>query len=63
MGGGGVKPHPLLDSLPEVDSFVVAEFFVAHVSVVTDYLPDVLWWHVLLLGFYETEFPFFAVSL
>ena len=52
-----------LTPLPEVHPLVVAVLPAGHVTVVSDDLADVLWWHVFLLSFYKAKLPFLAVAL
>ena len=49
--------------LPQIHSFVISEFPVCHVSMVTDDLPNMLWGHVFLLCLDKPKFPFLGVPL
>ncbi len=46
----------------KVDTLVVSEFSVRHVSVISDDLADMLRRHVLFLRVDEAEFPFFRIA-
>lgn len=48
---------------PEVDSLVVAELSVGHVSMITDDLPHVLRRHVLFLGLDKSKLSLLTVTL
>lgn len=41
----------------------MTEFPVGHVSMITDDLPHVFRWHVLLLGIHKAKFPLFGIAL
>lgn len=47
-----ISPH-----LPEIDSFVMTEFPVCHVSMVPDNFADMLRWHVLFLSINKAKLP------
>lgn len=49
--------------LPKVDSFVMTELPVGHVSMVSDNFPHMLRRHVLLLSIHKTKFPLLRVAL
>lgn len=49
--------------LPKVDSFVMTELPVGHVSMVPYNFAHMLWRHVLLLSVHKTEFPLLRVAL
>lgn len=50
-------------ALPQVDTLVVTELPVGHITVVADDLADVLGGHVLLLRVHEPELPFLRIAL
>ena len=52
----------LLEGLPKVDSLVVAELPMCHISMVTDDLPDMFRWHILLLRLYKPKLSFLTVT-
>lgn len=49
-------------ALPEVDSLVVSELSVRHISVISNDLPDMLRRHVFLLCLHEAKFSLLAVA-
>lgn len=46
----------------KVDTLVVSEFSVGHISVISDDLADVLWWHVFFLRVDEAKFSLFRIA-
>ena len=54
---------PYIYYSPQINSLVMSELSVGHVSVISDDFSDVRRWHVFLLNVDETKFPFLCVSL
>ena len=47
--------------LPQVHSFVMAVFSASHITMVTDYLPHMFWWHVFFLSLHKPKLSLLAV--
>ena len=64
--GGGARSAVVTSCVsvsPEVDALVVSVLSAAHVAVVADDFPQVLWRHLLLLSIHEAELALLGVPL
>lgn len=47
---------------PKVHSLVMSELSVGHVTMISNDLPHMFWWHVFLLGFHKSKLSFFSIA-